>query len=296
MEEYIKIDGGLGRCISATGVIEEYAKNSENKINIVTGYTNIFEGLEGINRIYNFGTPYLYQDHIKHGLYKEPEPYNDINFYQNEEHITTIFNKLINGKKEFIQPKIVLTETEKQKAKQTIEELKKETKKTKIVLFQPFGRMGGHITQDKTNIPDETYRSLTPEFTKKLHDKLLKNNILPLYVKTPDQIAFENSKSFNTPNVREIIACIPYVDAIISVDSFLPHAVAGLNSPIKTIVFWAGTNPKQFSYKEHEQINTLKKVEYPPNRIPHDQTFYVQHNKNCNDFSEKIIHKIISKI
>jgi len=149
MDKFLKIDGGIGRCIAATGVIENYAKNElekGNKTFIVTSFPKVFNGLEGIERIYPIvvisenkviAPPYLYEDYISKGEFIEPEPYNDFSYYKDDKHLVTVFNKLLNGKLEYISPKLILTDNELLEAKTFIENEKTKTGK-KFLLYQNF--------------------------------------------------------------------------------------------------------------------------------------------------------------
>ena len=291
--EFVKIDGGIGRCIAATGAIQEYAKqNNDKEINVVSSFNYIFDGLEGIERVYPINTPFLYEDHIKNGEFFEPEPYNDSSYYAKQEHISTVFNKLFNDKEEFIQPIINLTENEIEGAKGFIQNLRKEEEK-KVVLIQPWGSQGGKVLEgDKIKV-DESYRSFGAGFTKKLNERLLEEGYIPFYVKSPDQAGFKGAKTFNNLPVRQIIALIPFVDGVISCDSFLHHASASLGSPVPTIVLWGATNAKNLGYEDQHNFVSHKKVLNEPNRINHYHAYYVNKNKGCNEFKLDLIDDIL---
>jgi len=299
---FVRIDGGIGRCLTATGAVKQFAEQHKNdEVNIVTGIPFCFEGLQGIERIYPIGTPFLYEDNIKKGDYLEPEPYNDSAYYLEEKHIATVFNKLLNGKEEFIQPILNLSENEKVIGKATVEQEEKKTEK-KMILIQPWGSSGGRVVQEKdkeaTAMIDESYRSFGIEFTKKLCAKLVEEGYIPYMVKTNDQLGFKECMGFDSNQVypRQIMSMIPYVKGIISCDSFLAHASAALGTPVPTVVLWAGTSSKNLGYKEHLNIESWKKTEQEPNRIPHDHAYYVNKNKGSNEFKLEEINKIIKHL
>ena len=82
------INGGVGRCITFNGVIEEYKKlNPDTEINILTSYPDVFIGNPAIHRVYPFNTPYLFEDVISKMRYIEPEPYKMFEFYNEKKHI-----------------------------------------------------------------------------------------------------------------------------------------------------------------------------------------------------------------
>jgi hypothetical protein len=294
---FLKVDGGIGRCISSTGAVEKYAlENSDKEVNVVSSFNYVFDGLEGINRVYPIGTPFLYEDHIKNGEFVEPEPYNDSSYYREEKHIASVFNKLLNGDDSFIAPKMIFNDNELAEAKGFIDSMKQETGK-KVVLIQPWGSQGGKIIKDEKGeekiMVDESYRSFGSGFAKKLNDRLVEEGFIPFYIKNPDQAGFKDGKTFNGLPVRKLIALIPFVDGVIACDSFLHHASASLGSPVPTIVLWGATSDKNLGYEEQVNFKSDKKVFYEPNRIPHDHSFYVNKNKGCNEFKLELVDNIL---
>lgn len=291
---YFKIDGGIGRCICATSVIEEYAKNNKDKkVYVVTSFPYVFEGLEGIERVYPINTPYIYEDHISKGIFIEPEPYNNYLYYKDNKHLIQVFDKLINDKiDETFKSKIVLTENEKAEAKGFLD-AERATHKMKIALIQPWSSSGGRkVPNEDKLLIDESFRSFGEEFAKNLTKRLVKEGYQPYFIKNPDQVGFEPAKTFNDLPARKIMALIPYADVVICCDSFLHHASAGLDTPTPTIVLWAGTNPENLAYKNHYNIKTEKNVEIEPNRIPHDHAYYLNKNKDSNEFGLSTIELI----
>jgi len=347
---YVKIDGGIGRCIAATGAIEEFAKRKSEQgdaVGIVTSYPQMFEGLEYVDRIYTIGMQYLYEDYISKGEFIEPEPYNSSKYYKEEKHLAQVFNFLLNGEDKMILPKLNLSENELAMAKAFIEN-ERATHGKKIVLVQPWGSTGGRMIQtnganpnmqmqQNPNMPmqgnpnmqmmpmqmqqnqvcengcgsgavsnaqkpqykvmnDETFRSFGTEFGEELNKKLLAAGYQTYLVKLPEQVGFNGSKTFNKLSPRQIIALIPFVDGIVSCDSFISHASAALGTPVPTIVLWAGTNEKNLGYKSQVNFGSWKKTIYEPNRIPHNHEYYVNKNKDSNEFKLELIDKIIEEL
>ncbi len=290
---YLRVDGGIGRCIAATGAVKQFAINHpKDKTYVVSSFHYIFENIDELERVYNIGTPYLYEDHISKGIFLEPEPYNNFKYYKDEKHLATTFNFLLNQSDEFVKPIINLTENELTEGKQFVEQMRKENNK-KIVLIQPWGSQGGLLVdKDKVKI-DESYRSFGWEFGKKLNDKLLSENYLPFLIKTPNQVGFKDSKTFNNLPVRKIIALLPFVDGIIACDSFLHHAAEAVNASCPTVVLWGATNPKNLAYDNQSNIVSWKTPLFEPNRVPHDHAYYVGKNKGVNEFKLKEIDTIV---
>lgn len=293
MVTYVKVDGGIGRCIAATGALRELAKTKT--VSVVTSFPFCFDHLEFLDRVYPLGTPFIYEDHLAKGEFFEPEPYNHRAYYADEQHLATVFNGLMTGKFEYTAPVLNMSANELEAAKQMIDGLRKETGKG-VVLVQPWGSSGGRPTgREKVN-DDETFRSFTYEFTKELCDALNKAKLTPLIVKSQDQAGYENSKQVTGANPRAVFAMIPHVDGVICCDSFLHHASAALGTPVPTVVLWAGTSEKNLGYEAQTNIVTKKPRLVEPNRIPHDHAYYVTKNKGINDFPADVVPDIVAKM
>lgn len=302
---FVKVDGGIGRVIASTGAIQEFAKQKQKegiKVNVVSSFPQLFNGLDYINRVYNIGMPYLYEDYISKGEFIEPEPYNHYLYYKEQEHIATVFNFILNGKREFIQPSIVLTENELEEAKGFIEDLKKKEGK-KILLVQPWGSQGGIQIADEKGQPkirvDESYRSFGTGFFRKFIGDL-KDDYKIMSVQATamfnnqqvPQVALKDTSVFNNPDIRKIIAVIPFVDGVIACDSFLHHASASLGTPVPTIVLWGATSEKNLGYDGQSNLRSKLVTEVEPNRVPHDHVYYVNKNKGSNEFKLELIEEI----
>jgi hypothetical protein len=291
MEYFIRVDGGIGRCIASTGAVAKFA--STHKTSVVTTNPYVFQGLANIERVYPIGTPFLYEDKIKQGTYLEPEPYNDVGYYGEEKHISQVFNKLLNGSDEMTQPILNITENELNEAKGFVQ---KQRAGKGIVLMQPFGSSGGKpLAQGQVRV-DESYRSFGYEFAKALTDALDTAGYKVVWIKTPDQIGYPKAGAFNNGiPMRGIFALIPFVDGVVCCDSVLHHASVALGNPVPTVVLWGGTNPKNLSYEGQENIVNGKAL-YEPNRIPHDHAYYLDKNKGINEFSLDLIPSIVGKM
>lgn len=325
MDKSIRIDGGIGRVIAATGAIQAFCKKENelgNKVFVLTSFPQTLKNLEGIERIYPLqvvsdnkviAPPFVYEDIIRKTIYLEPEPYNDFSYYSEEKHLAQVFNKLLNGVDEYIEPIMNFSEEEKESAKAFAEKIRKDSGK-KLLLFQPWGSSGGKVIpcndpncknheEHLKILPDDSYRSFGVEFAKRLTDKLLEEYFVIL-VKNGDQAVLKGTQmladSINGQtvplDVRKLIALIPYVDGIVCCDSFLHHASAALGSPTKTIVLFAGTSAKNLGYPNQVNFSSWKKTEQEPNRIPHDHDYYVNKNKSSNEFKLELIDEILKTL
>lgn len=299
MKEVIKIDGGIGRVIALTGVITEYAKNSENEVNVITPYPELFFGNPYINRIYHIGHQYLFDDVIKDAKYIDLEPYNDYDYYNKQKHLIEVYAKQLLGKSEFIEPQIFLTKEELDKAKEFVGD-------KKIILFQPFGSQGGKFKiENKDNIkditfyPDPTNRSLNPLQAQDLA-KELKKDFEVIQIRSPEQYNIPEIGSLLQPNgqpipIRQILALLPYVKGVIGCDSFLQHSAKMLD--VKNgIVFFGTTTPENLGYKDFKNYIPNKKFIWTPNRQPNNNPDVEKTNKGLMDYVKNHFEDVIKII
>jgi ADP-heptose:LPS heptosyltransferase len=216
----------------------------------------------------------LFDDIISKQRYIEPEPYRMYEFYTEKKHVINCFNIELNDKDEYTQPKIYINESEDKNAQNFIKGQEKE-----VVLVQPYASSGGK------GVPDETFRSLTIEFTERLIRKLQKDYKV-FMLKGQDQKGIEGVDTINAP-MRNIIALFPHVKAIVGVDSFGQHAAAAMNKP--TFVFWGATREENFGYDMHYNHRKYDDYHWVPLRLPGDNKHAFEKNKHVTDFDEEDI-------
>lgn len=264
MKTVINVNGGLGREIAFTGVIDKYHElNPEEEIIVIAGFTDIFMNKDYISRVYHHNAEYLYDDVIsKADKYFEIEPYNDIDYFKNLCHITRVANKLLNGIDEEVKPNIVLTDVEKKLAKEFKNNFLKENPNKKLCLFQAFGASGGYLKGDPT------HRSLTDDEAIKVRD-LLKEKGYEIYMIGHDKSkGLHETKMFQRPSIRQILALIPEADLIVTIDSFMNHALKTFDK--KGIVFFKTTLVSNVGYDSNVNIVPEKEPKIIPNRLPHN--------------------------
>ena len=292
MDYYVKVDGGIGRVLASTGVLESFAalKHKEgHTVNVVSSFPQIFDGLD-VDRVYHLTMPYLYEDYIRKGEFLEPEPYNSRLYYADSKHLASVFNSILTGSQEFIRPHLVLTDNELLEARLYIEGMRNKHGK-KVLLIQPWGSTGGIGLSGGGVKADESYRSFSYKFYSKFAEELSPEFTLLSVQNTANndgnqgpQISLKDTIVVNHNDVRRVFALIPFVDGVVACDSMLHHASAALGTPVKTFVYWGGTDARNLGYQEHTNFVPVKPVLIEPNRVPHNRAYYVSKNKGCNDF------------
>lgn len=286
----VNLNGGYGRVLSATGVISELKKRTNQKINIVTSWPEIFINNPNIDKVYSLNHEYLYDDHIQGTEYKEPEPYKLQGYIDGTIHITEGFALELLGEAKFYQPELFLSEDELEEAKAFVK-----TSPKPIILFQPFGSMGGKTRDGKKIVNDVSFRSLPIEFAEQIYKKLSKKYQVVI-IKEQNQAGIEGWITLPPMPLRKIAALIPFVKGVISVDSSLQHMAATMGK--KAIVLWGSTNSKQLGYKTALNIeNGTRRIQYNPVRMPGNDYDMEKRYKNVWSYlNDKLLNKIIKEI
>jgi hypothetical protein len=257
------INGGLGREICYTGVLDKYHElHPEEEIIVISGNTDIFQNKPYIKKIYPLHSSYLYEDVILTAdKYIETEPYNHIDYFKNKKHITQVLNNMINNIDEPINANINLNDGEITTTETFIKEFKEKHPEKKICLLQAYGASGGYKKQDPTN------RSLTDNETEQVINILKEKNYHIYMVGHDESKGFPNTQLFKGLPLRQTIALMKYTDLIVTIDSFTNHVLGMYNK--QGIVIWKATNIKNLGYdcNLNLECGTIKDV---PNRLPHN--------------------------
>jgi len=282
------VDGGLGRAIAFTGVINEVAL--KEKVCVMSPYDFLFDTNPNVTNL-DLNNKNIFEEKIRESEYINVEPYNNIDFYSKRNHLITVFNKLVTGKSDFVKPRVFEHPAYIKKARDWIETEKANGKK--LMFIQPFASTGGNKPNEK-EIEDVSYRSLKEDFVKKIVSQF-KDQYNIFIVKDDSQFGFEDTKSF-TMKCKEdyflLFSIRKLVDVAISCDSFLPHLVEAIDSKAKTIVLWGASSEKNFGYPDHYAIRKAPIEFVEPLRILHNNVFYQIKNFGLNDFGEQELAKI----
>jgi len=287
IKQFWNLTGGMGRCVSATGIIKEMKeKNPDVEINIVTGYPEIFLNNPNINKVYSINHEYLFEDHINGHEYKEPEPYKLQGYINGDLHLVNGFAVELLGEDKFVKPEIHLNENELDEAEKFVKSVEKP-----VILFQPFGSLGGKTRDGVKILNDPSFRSLPIEFAKELYTKLSKKYQVVL-IKAPDQAGLKDWITLPNMPMRKIASLVPFVHGIVCVDSSLQHICSALNK--KAIVLWGSTNKNQLGYDIHTNLGTNDHIiQYNPVRVPGNDFDVEKRYKNVwNYLNDSIINKI----
>jgi len=235
MNNLILFNGGIGKHIAVTGVLENYFKKYPNDYLVIKNL-DIFKNLE-INNISQFSINFSF---LKDKNLKIIEPYYYKEVYNNKESIVNITNWLLTDKKEYIQPKLILTDDEKELGLNYIKKYITSDLKS-CIMFQPFGSKF-----ETSNKLDISFRSLNFNDYIGIVEKLKNNFKLLIFRKNNSFSLIKKTYDISFWDFRKIASICYHLDHFISCDSCLNHLAPALNK--SAFVFWINTSEKIFGH------------------------------------------------
>lgn len=301
------INGGAGRMICSIPAFEKYEEESGDKdfIIVCEGGAEVFKGHPKLDhRVYEVWHKNLFQDKLKNMDLVTTEPYRIYEYYNQQCSIAQAFDIQINNKgiRKLEKPKLYLSKDELLNGRYIIGEVKKKTKKDKVVVFQPFGRGIEYI--DETLI-DKTGRSFELKDIKSIIKKLQANDYAVIMMsefnvdmsdaKLKDEVAVPENVS-----IRIWSAAIKFADHFLGCDSVGQHLAYSVGTPSTVVV--GATYPINVSYPDTEGIEVLDMGEldreYSPIRITQDERIDRKNEKLMtmnDDITDLIVNYVLGK-
>lgn len=301
------INGGAGRMICSIPAFEKYEEESGDKdfIIVCEGGAEVYKGHPTLDhRVYEVWHKNLFQDKLKNMDVVTTEPYRIYEYYNQQCSIAQAFDIQINNKgvRKLEKPKLHLSKDELLNGRYIISEVKKKTKKDKVVIFQPFGRGIEYI--DETLI-DKTGRSFELKDIKSIIKKLQANDYAVIMMsefnvdmsdaKLKDEVAVPEGVS-----VRIWAAAIKFADHFLGCDSVGQHLAYSVGTPATVVV--GATYPINVSYPDTEGIEVLDMGEldreYSPIRITQDERIDRKNEKLMTmneDITTLIVNYVLGK-
>jgi hypothetical protein len=164
------INGGAGRVICSIPAFEKFIEESpdDDFIIVCEGGTDFYKGHPKLHfRAYDVWHKNLFNEYLKNRQLITPEPYRVWEYYNQKCGIAQAYDIEINKKgiRKLEIPKVYLSKEELIMARQMINEVKEKTKKEKVIVFQPFGRVS---KKDNEELIDVSGRSFEMENTMSL--------------------------------------------------------------------------------------------------------------------------------
>lgn len=244
-EKYVvwHIEGGLGKNIAGTSLVEDVAKKySDRKLIMVVSYPEIFLNNPFIYRVYRVGhTSYFYEDYIrdKDTIVFRHEPYFQSDHIMHKKHLIANWCDLLGIEYKEQLPRLFPNAIQKNIVRGFMRE-------RPILLIQTNG--GGLNTPSNylwtRDMPFYVANAVAEKLSRDYHVIQVTRPGTPLipYAEhfTQQMSNFEQFSLLAASQKRLLI------------DSSLQHAAAGMG--LRSTVLWVGTSPVNFGYRMHNNI------------------------------------------
>lgn len=274
------INGGAGRVLCSIPALEKFHEENpdDDFIIVCEGGTDFYKGHPVLDRkAYDVFHKNLFEDKLKDMELVSPEPYRVFEYYNQQANLSQCYDIEINNKgvRELQKPSLKLSTQEMMTGKKLIDEVKEKTGKSKVVVFQPFGR---GVIHESGMISDPSGRSFEADNVIEIVKKLSKT----YGVIFMSEIAIE----FNKHGVKQPVAIPQNIDLrywagiINSADHFLgcdsvgQHIAYALEKTATVVV--GSTFKENISYPNERKHHILDMGEgarvYSPIRITIDES------------------------
>ena len=251
MNIIFNIIGGIGKCIAATAVLEAIKTQYPNSTTIVfSQYSNIFKNNPNVDlthRNEELGNA-TYNLYIKDKECKvfAVDPFYHNDFITEKSHLIEIWCKINDIKYNGEQPKIFLTDGEKEYYGNAYDIDDSYGKPKPLMAIHTNGGVNSPLIYPGYNwardLPQDIVIKLIEEY--RAHYNIV-------HIKRPDQQAFSDTLEC-IDNPRGVAYMLLNSEKRIFIDSFAQHMAASLNLP--STVCWITTNPTVFGYDLHDNI------------------------------------------
>lgn len=310
MKKIFFIDGGAGRVIAAIPALLKYGRLNPNVdwCVLVAAWDYLLWGIPELqDRTYGLDTKGLFDNVVKNAdMICTPEPYRNPAYFRQEISLVQAFDREINNTTDHSDlgtPTMVFNRQEMLVAQNTIRDLKNIQKKSKTVIFQPFGR-GAKIDQAANAIIDEESRSLSQKDYLNLCKRLALRYNMIFFGELDFQMKEDTFAGKYTCDLRQWGSLVAEADYFLGCDSVGQHIARAVGTP-GTVIF-GSTFPVNTSYPDY--FNIIEKVgvkKYSPIRIAgldvnlanrlNESTIYFT-DKELNDVYASIVADIEKKV
>ena len=292
------INGGAGRVICSIPALEKYAETHDDFVIVCEGGMNFFQAHPILHKYaYDFWHKGLFEEKLKMRDCVTPEPYRRWHYYNQKCSLTQAFDMEINGldePRDLPPPRIKVTKTEGITAINTIENIKAETGRDKVIVIQPFGRgiqdSGGYIF-------DPTSRSFNVGDISKIINDLKKDYTVIVMSEFPFEIE-ESEYAHAIPHVQDVrlwAGIIECADHFLGCDSVGQHIAKAVGTTATVVV--GSTFPINISYPNDPDFDIVdigegKRI-FSPIRLTAED-YQDMNNDECMTMTDDDIKNIIT--
>jgi len=294
----LPVHGGIGRNIMATAVVRAIKKQYPNKeLSVIAGCPEVFQKNPRVKRVHNLSRPsFVFEDYFKNSdtMLLSVEPYQHKDYISRKKHFVECWCEMLGVEFDGIQPEMFYNISEQEIAKDYLQKFDR-----RMILFQHQGGKVPEQANKKSKIIAKSgmyKRNLPENIAQEVTDKLIKLGFMVGSVGHPNQFLPKGAEAIKF-QPRAIIALIPFVAGVISIDSFLLHASAISKDETPAIGVWGGTNPLVLGYPWMKNL-TRKACDDPMCHRPNsylwdfEQTGFMwdcPHNDICMNYDSDTI-------
>jgi ADP-heptose:LPS heptosyltransferase len=242
------IEGGIGKHITSTAVVECYKKhNPDTKIIVSCAWPEIYLNNPYIERVYRLNSvPYFYRDFIynKDVEIFAQEPYKQTSHITKKKHLIETWCSMIGVKHTNESPRLFFNFREHEIASKIINNPENKP----VLIFQPFGGPG----KEHQETPYSWMRDIHPDTAQTLVN-ILSNKYHVVHICYDFHPILYNCQRVDVYLQKKVLfSLLTQSNARLLIDSSLQHAAAALNLP--STVVWVATHPSIFGYNIHKNI------------------------------------------
>lgn len=292
------INGGAGRVICSIPALEKYAETHDDFVIVCEGGMNFFQAHPVLHKYaYDFWHKGLFEDKLKMRDCVTPEPYRRWHYYNQKCSLAQAFDMEINGldePRDLPAPSIKITTPEGITALNTVENIKAETGKDKVIVVQPFGR---GVTDAGGYIFDPSSRSFNVSDIAEIINDLKKDYTVIVMSEFPFETGDSPDKHAvpQVPDVRLWAGIIQCADHFLGCDSVGQHIAKAVGTTATVVI--GSTFPINISYPGDPTMDIVdlgdgKRV-FSPIRLTAED-YQDMNNDECMSMSKDDIKNVIS--
>lgn len=247
----VHIEGGLGKHVAATAVVDGVKKKyPDRKVIVVCGYPEVFLWNPNCHRVYGLGnTPYFYDDYIKNkdSIILKNDPYATTDHIHQRRHLIESWFEAFNIEYKGELPSLF---TPYRMAELVIQKYSNRGKPIMVLHtnggpYNPDNKYeANQVVSWSRDMPTPVIEALIKHYSKDYH-------IIQI-CKSKDNVMKGVEAIVNPQYNLELFSILRLAEKRILIDSCLQHASAAFRLP--STVLWNGTSPKVFGYDIHANI------------------------------------------
>lgn len=303
MDKAIFINGGAGRVMCAMPALEKHIENNPNSIVVSEAWGELFLTSPLLrDKVYMPNTKGLFEQYLKDKDIISPEPYRFNPYYNQKCNLIQAFDMLINGFDEYENiPESLEIKMDVPKAQQVqgynfLEEAKRNLRKEKTVVFQPFGS-GAKI--EGRFVYDTSGRSFELKDVLDIINQLNEKDYLVVLMSS-FKIPTDANLNIVYPEGMDLLGWLGIINAsdyFLGCDSVGQHMAHTLGKPATVVI--GATCPENITYPSNDKFTVIDNGKdgrkYAPYRILWEPA-YDLNNENLMILSDDTMKEIIESV